>query len=94
MSMFSDHTTAIDHPSLVALLALVSALQHRTSLFESLCRSAHNAGVPYGSKRFDEAAEKAGLPYSRVLDLYCTRKMRDEAAIRPFAHMPRLTERC
>lgn len=85
---------AIDHPSVIALLALVVALRDQTSIFASLCWSARYAGVPYGSERFDEAAEKAGLPYSRALDLYCTRKMRDEAALRPFAHMPRLSNRC
>jgi len=78
-----------DHPVALALRAMFSALETERGLLEALVDTAERVGVPFGSKRFDEAAAMAGIPYSRSLDLYLDRQTQREADALPFhlAHM-------
>ncbi|KTB75770.1 hypothetical protein AO072_05415 [Pseudomonas syringae ICMP 13102] len=63
----------------IALKALLGAMremregrvfEHRGELLDHLQHHAEQAGIAYGSPLFDQAAEKAGLFYSRNWDLY------------------------
>jgi hypothetical protein len=46
----------------------------------ALDEHARAAGVAAGSEPYDEAAELAGFPYCRALDLYVPRATRDRIA--------------
>ncbi|WP_287916629.1 hypothetical protein [Comamonas sp.] len=78
-----------DHPDALALCAIGSAVTSGRELIDALADMAERVGVPFGSERFDEAAEIAGIPYCRSLDLYLDRKTQREADALPFhqAHM-------
>lgn len=78
-----------DHPVTLALLAMCSAITSGRALIDALADMAERAGVPFGSERFDEAAEIAGIPYCRSLDLYLDRQTQRKADALPFhqAHM-------
>ncbi|PWB16559.1 hypothetical protein [Comamonas sp. JNW] len=58
-------------------------------LIDALADTAQRVDVPFGSEHFDEAAARAGIPYSRSLDLYLDRQSQREADSLPLhlAHM-------
>ncbi len=65
---------------MLALAALVAAIQHRCDPFPELEAAAARNGVAVGSEEFDEAATLAGQPYCRALDLYVDRETKRRAA--------------
>jgi len=67
------------HPAMLALAALVAAIQHRCDPFPELEAAAARNGVAVGSEEFDEAAALAGQPYCRALDLYVDRETKRRA---------------
>lgn len=67
------------HPAMLAIAALVAAMQHRCDPFPELEAAATRNGVPVGSDEFDDAARLAGLPYCRALDLYVDRDTKRRA---------------
>lgn len=78
-----------NHPMVMALHAICSAVTSDRELIDALADTAKRVGVPFGSEHFDEAAAMAGIPYSRSLDLYLDRQTQREAEALPFhlAHM-------
>ena len=64
---------------MLALAALVAAIQHRCDPFPELEAAAARNGVAVGSEQFDEAAALAGQPYCRALDLYVDRATKRRA---------------
>lgn len=78
-----------NHPMVMALCAICSAVTTDRELIDALADTAERVGVPFGSERFDEAAAMAGIPYCRSLDLYLDRQTQREAEALPFhlAHM-------
>ena len=67
------------HPAMLALAALVAAIQHGGDPFPELEAAAARNGVAVGSEEFDEAAALAGQPYCRALDLYVDRETKRRA---------------
>jgi hypothetical protein len=67
------------HPVAIALAALGHAITGGTDVVRALDEHARAAGVAPGSEPYDEAAELAGFPYCRALDLYLPRATRDRA---------------
>lgn len=68
-----------DHPFAIALLGLMRAMRSDCGLIDALAVQADSAGVRFGSEVFDEAAELAGQPYCRALDLYVDRETKRRA---------------
>lgn len=64
----------------VALAALCMSLRTGRDVFASLTEQARALGVVPDSDAFDDAAELAGFPYCRELDLYVPRATRDRVA--------------
>lgn len=64
---------------MLALAALVAAIQRRCDPFPELEAAAARNGVAVGSEEFDEAAALAGQPYCRALDLYVDRETKRRA---------------
>lgn len=64
---------------MLALAALVVAIQHRCEPFPELEAVAARNCVAVGSEEFDEAAALAGQPYCRALDLYVDRETKRRA---------------
>lgn len=64
---------------MLALAALVAAIQQRCDTFPELEAAAARNGVAVGSEEFDEAAALAGQPYCRALDLYVDRETKCRA---------------
>lgn len=91
--MTERRTYPADHPASLALVAMASAALFRVPLFDALTECARRVGIPFGSDRFDQAAELAGMPYCRALDLYLDRqtKARAEALHFSEAHRALLT---
>lgn len=79
--MSSPNAYPRNHPVSVGLAAVAYAVCFRVSLMEALTERARYVGVATGSDCFDKAAEIAGIPYCRALDLYVDRptKARAEA---------------
>ena len=69
---------------MLALAALVAAIQHRCDPFPELEAAAARNGVAVGSEEFDEAAALAGQPYCRALDLYVDRETKRRADALPY----------
>lgn len=71
------------------LTAAAMAVLLRMRFFEALELRARRFGIAPGSERFDQAAEAAGMPYCRALDLYVDRetKARAEALHFKDAHL-------
>lgn len=63
-------TPSPDEPVLLMLGAAAVAIAFRMPFFEALTERARRYGIAPGSERFDQAAEAAGMPYCRALDLY------------------------
>lgn len=59
-----------DHPVAIALAGIARGMRSGRNLLDALAEQATAAGVRPWSSEFDEAAELAGLPYCRQLDLY------------------------
>jgi hypothetical protein len=91
--MSEPRTYPADHPVTIALVAMASAYLLRIPLFEALTERARRYGIATGCDRFDQAAEVAGMPYCRALDLYVDRqtKARAEALHFSEAHRALLT---
>lgn len=68
-----------DHAVVIALAGMARALRSEDTLIDSLAAHAECVGVRFGSEAFDEAAEIAGLPYCRTLDLYLDRDTKRRA---------------
>ena len=68
-----------DHPFAIALCGIVRALRSEGTLIDVLADQAERVGVRFGSEAFDEAAEIAGQPYCRALDLYVDRDTKRRA---------------
>ena len=77
------------HPVAIALAGMARAMRSGADLLDSLAHQAERAGVKFGSEPFDDAAELAGLPYCRPLDLYVDRQTKHKADALPFdrAHL-------
>src|SRR5690606_35079251 len=76
----SDHRAyPADHPAIIALVAMATAVYFRVSLLEALAERAARFGIAFGSQRFDQVAEAAGMPYCRALDLYVDRQTKARA---------------
>tara|TARA_R110000782_G_scaffold125624_1_gene217223 strand:- start:289 stop:567 length:279 start_codon:yes stop_codon:yes gene_type:complete len=58
------------HPVTIALTGLFQALRTGANLLDTLAEQATSVGVVPYSEAFDKAAELAGLPYCRALNLY------------------------
>ncbi|KAG1580086.1 hypothetical protein G6F46_015566 [Rhizopus delemar] len=74
---------------MLALAALVAAIQHRCDPFPELESAAARNGVAVGAEQSDEAAALAGQPYCRAVDLYvdCETKRRADALGSGMAHL-------
>lgn len=68
-----------DHPFAIALAGMARALRLEDTLIDALATQAECAGIRFGSQTFDEAAEIAGQPYCRALDLYVDRDTKRHA---------------
>lgn len=77
--MTERRTYPADHPVTIALVATASAVLLRVPLFDALVARAGSYGIKPGSARFDEAADWAGMPYCRALDLYVDRQTKARA---------------
>lgn len=67
------------HPVAIALAAIGHAITAGIGVVRALDEQARDAGVMPGSDAYDDAAELAGFPYCRALDLYVDRSTRDRA---------------
>lgn len=67
------------HPVAIALAAMARAFRTGTGVVRALDEQARAAGVAPGSEAYDDAAELAGFPYCRELDLYVPQAVRDRA---------------
>jgi hypothetical protein len=67
------------HPVTVALVAMALAYLTREPLMQTLTERAGRYGIEPNSERFDQAAEAAGMPYCRALDLYVDRESKARA---------------
>lgn len=65
------------HPVAMALAAIGRAITGGTDVVRALDEQARAANVLPGSEPYDDAAELAGFPYCRALDLYVDRSTRD-----------------
>lgn len=63
-------TYPVRHPVTIALTSIVKTLRNGTNLLDTLAEQATSVGVVPYSEAFDLAAELAGMPYCRALDLY------------------------
>jgi hypothetical protein len=73
-----------NHPMVISLHAICSAVTSDRKLIDALADTAERVGVPFGPEHFDEAAARAGIPYSRSLDFYLDRQTQREADSLPF----------
>lgn len=67
------------HPVTLAIAGIVAALFAGGEIFQALAEEAARVDVAIGSEPFNEAAELAGVPYCRVLDLYVDRATKRRA---------------
>jgi hypothetical protein len=67
------------HPVALAFAAIAHAITGRTDVVRALDEQARAASVLPGSEPYDDAAELAGFPYCRALDLYVDRATKDRA---------------
>ncbi len=63
----------------LALAAFARAVRTGADPVRALDEQARAEGVAPGSETYDDAAELLGFPYSRALDMYVPREMRDRA---------------
>lgn len=68
-----------NHPVAIALVGIAYALRHGADLLCAMAEYAESVGVRAYSDEFDEAAELAGVPYCRALDLYVDRDTKRKA---------------
>jgi len=68
-----------DHPFAIAVAAMARAVRTGNGMIQALDEQARTANVLPGSEAYDDAAELAGFPYCRALDLYVDRSTRDRA---------------
>lgn len=75
----------VDHPVALAIHGFIAALRSGVGIFDALTNQAAEAGVPFGSEPFDDAAALVGFPYCRNLDLYVDRETKCRADALPFS---------
>jgi len=73
------------HPVAIALAAMAHAISGGTCVVRALDEQARSANVVPGSEPYDAAAELAGFPYCRALDLYVDRRTKARADSLHFA---------